>query len=336
MKTTNYKTSLAAALGAMTLASVLAGCGGGGGTPAVPNSLPTGAVTVSGTATQGQTLTVASTLADADGLGTLSYQWLADGVAIAGATNSTLVLGQAQVGTVISVAVSYVDGKGNHESASFTVTGKVVFAAANLQGIWTPGTVGGDAASLVVLSSGAAWFVVNHAGQGQMFTSTLAGTATGYAGTGTEYLTGSTVVNASVAFAASATPKATLNGTITPSGEAARAFSFAYDPRYDTPALLSDIAGTWKSTGAVVVTWSISAAGVLSGNSTLGCDYAGSSVAVHGATGVFDLVLNETCAGTVTVFNGIATLNAAKTGANFAFANSAGTEGQFVATSKAP
>ncbi|MFZ3017118.1 MAG: family 16 glycosylhydrolase, partial [Gallionella sp.] len=53
------------------------------------NSLPTGSVSIAGAAFRGYTLTASNTLADADGLGAIGYQWLADGVAIAGATNST-------------------------------------------------------------------------------------------------------------------------------------------------------------------------------------------------------------------------------------------------------
>ena len=49
-------------------------------------------------------------LTDADGLGHLTYQWLADGEEIANATGSSLLLRQAQVGQAISVRVSYTDG----------------------------------------------------------------------------------------------------------------------------------------------------------------------------------------------------------------------------------
>ena len=59
------------------------------------NDAPTGAVTLSGTATEDQTLTAANTLADEDGLGTISYQWQRDGVDITGATGGTYALSQA-------------------------------------------------------------------------------------------------------------------------------------------------------------------------------------------------------------------------------------------------
>ncbi|MCX7262695.1 MAG: hypothetical protein NTX67_08030 [Burkholderiales bacterium] len=89
------------------------------------NDLPTGSVTISGNAAQGQTLTAANTLADADGLGTISYQWKADGLNISGATSSTLTLAQAQVGKVISVAISYTDLGNTAESVTSTATSAV-------------------------------------------------------------------------------------------------------------------------------------------------------------------------------------------------------------------
>ncbi|HWT51939.1 MAG TPA: hypothetical protein VN113_07140 [Caulobacter sp.] len=89
------------------------------------NDAPTGSVTISGVATQGQTLTAANTLGDADGLGTISYQWKADGTNIAGATASTLVIGQAQVGKVITVTASYTDGHGAAESSVSAGTASV-------------------------------------------------------------------------------------------------------------------------------------------------------------------------------------------------------------------
>ena len=85
-------------------------------TIANPNNAPTGNLTISGNAAQGQTLTAVSNLADADGLGTLNYQWLANGALIEGATSATFTLGLAQVGKVISVRANYTDGLNNAES----------------------------------------------------------------------------------------------------------------------------------------------------------------------------------------------------------------------------
>jgi hypothetical protein len=86
------------------------------------NDLPTGNVTISGTTTQGKVLTAANTLADIDGLGTISYQWKSDGVNISGATANTLTLTQAQVGKAITAVASYTDSFGKAESVSSTTT----------------------------------------------------------------------------------------------------------------------------------------------------------------------------------------------------------------------
>ena len=86
------------------------------------NDAPTGSVTVSGTAAQAQTLTAANTLADADGLGTLSYQWKAGGANIDGATSSTYTLTQAEVGKTVTASVSYTDGGGTLETVTSAAT----------------------------------------------------------------------------------------------------------------------------------------------------------------------------------------------------------------------
>jgi hypothetical protein len=93
--------------------------------PAAPaitdiNDAPTGAVTLSGTPTQGQILTASNTLTDLDGIpssgvGAIRYQWKADGNEIAGATGSTYQLTQAEVGKIITVTASYIDNYGTAE-----------------------------------------------------------------------------------------------------------------------------------------------------------------------------------------------------------------------------
>ncbi|MEW8048125.1 MAG: DUF4347 domain-containing protein, partial [Candidatus Thiodiazotropha sp.] len=80
------------------------------------NDAPVGSPVITGIVTEDQTLTAdTSGISDADGLGAFSFQWLRDGVAIAGATASTYTLGDADVGAQISVEVSYTDGQGTSE-----------------------------------------------------------------------------------------------------------------------------------------------------------------------------------------------------------------------------
>ena len=91
------------------------------------NDLPSGLPTITGTATEDQTLTaVTSGISDADGLGAFSYQWLRDGSTIGGATGSTYTLGDADVGAKISVRVSYTDGHSTAESLTSAETAAVV------------------------------------------------------------------------------------------------------------------------------------------------------------------------------------------------------------------
>ena len=90
------------------------------------NDDPAGLPSITGTVTQGETLTAdASGITDADGLGAFSYQWQADGSAINGATGSTLALTQTQVGNTITVTVSYTDGGGTAETVNSAATSAV-------------------------------------------------------------------------------------------------------------------------------------------------------------------------------------------------------------------
>ena len=90
------------------------------------NGAPAGAVVIQGAATQGATLTAdTSTLSDPDGVGSLSYQWLRDGAIITGATASSYVLALTDIGTAVSVRVSYTDGGGVAESMTSTATAAI-------------------------------------------------------------------------------------------------------------------------------------------------------------------------------------------------------------------
>jgi VCBS repeat-containing protein len=93
------------------------------------NDLPTGAVTISGNTAVGSVLTATSTVADVEGLGTLSYSWYATAngttTAISGATGSTYTLASGDAGKTITAKVSYTDGGGTAESVVSTATAAV-------------------------------------------------------------------------------------------------------------------------------------------------------------------------------------------------------------------
>ena len=101
------------------------------------NDPPTGTVTISGTAQENQVLTTSNTLADADGLGTISYQWQRDGVNVAGATGATYTLGNADVGHTIDVVASYTDGHGTAESK----TSAILLFLSRVRSLATPTTI---------------------------------------------------------------------------------------------------------------------------------------------------------------------------------------------------
>lgn len=81
-----------------------------------------GAVSISGTVTEGQTLTASNTLADADGLGVISYQWQRNGINVDDATDVTYILGSIDVGAVMTVVASYTDGQGTNENITSAAT----------------------------------------------------------------------------------------------------------------------------------------------------------------------------------------------------------------------
>ena len=72
-------------------------------------------MTISGTAEQGQTLSASHTLADADGLGTVTLTWLRDGVPT-GVSGASYAVTAADAGHAVSVRADYVDGGGQAES----------------------------------------------------------------------------------------------------------------------------------------------------------------------------------------------------------------------------
>ncbi|MCR8547416.1 tandem-95 repeat protein [Salipiger sp. P9] len=117
------------------------------------NDLPSGTLTVTGTAQQGETLSVdASGISDADGMGPLpaTLQWLRDGEPIDGATGTTYLLTQEDVGHRIELRYSYTDLTGTSES----VTALVSEAVANVNDAPSGGVeISGAALQGAVLSA---------------------------------------------------------------------------------------------------------------------------------------------------------------------------------------
>ncbi|WP_185968084.1 chondroitinase-B domain-containing protein [Thalassotalea sp. PS06] len=86
-----------------------------------------GDIVLSGDALNGQTLSVAVT--DVNGIdGDISYQWMADGMAIDGATTDEYMLTAAELGKVVTVNAMYTDGDGAAEDLTASVGDRVYSA----------------------------------------------------------------------------------------------------------------------------------------------------------------------------------------------------------------
>ena len=95
------------------------------------NTAATGGPTIHGTPRVGETMdTATSEIADQDGLTNVSfsYQWLADGAEINGATSSIYTLAETDKGKAISVRVSFRDDAGNEEALTSATTDAVAGA----------------------------------------------------------------------------------------------------------------------------------------------------------------------------------------------------------------
>jgi hypothetical protein len=113
------------------------------------NHLPTGTIALGGNARVGQALSAnTSTLADADTLGELNYQWERQSgeawSAIANANTNAYVLTSDDLGAKVRVKVSYLDGLKNPESLNSAATDTVGPSGYTLNGVakfWKGSTV---------------------------------------------------------------------------------------------------------------------------------------------------------------------------------------------------
>ena len=112
---------------------------------AADNNFATGAPSISGVLQEDEVLTADTAgIADADGLGTFSYQWLADGTPISGATSSTYTLTASEVRDAISLTVTFTDNEGYSESLTSAETRNVVATGATRKLLWLAKLTPGD------------------------------------------------------------------------------------------------------------------------------------------------------------------------------------------------
>jgi subtilisin family serine protease len=144
------------------------------------NDTPTGSITIIGEPNIGQQLSVSSSLVDLDGLGTFSYQWMAAGVAIPGATKTTYAVLGENIGRPISLVVSYIDGFGMRESVLST-NSKVITVAPSKTLLGTPGNdalIGGVGIDTAVFSGARSQYVISSTTDGWQISSTSDGVDT--------------------------------------------------------------------------------------------------------------------------------------------------------------
>ena len=111
------------------------------------NSPATGAPTITGTARVGETLTAGTSgISDSDGLtgATFSYQWLADGADVSGATGSAYAPTSADVGKAVRVRVSFTDDAGNPETLTSAATTAVAAKPPEVTAVSITSDPGGD------------------------------------------------------------------------------------------------------------------------------------------------------------------------------------------------
>jgi Ca2+-binding RTX toxin-like protein len=101
------------------------------------NYEPTGEILITGETKVGKTLSIdVSKIADEDGLGEFSYQWLSDGIEIENANDTTYQLNSTNIGKKISVSVFYIDGAGYDE---YVVSPETVAIKSALSGVTKTG-----------------------------------------------------------------------------------------------------------------------------------------------------------------------------------------------------
>jgi len=185
-----------------------------------------------------------------------------------------------------------------------------VLTIADTQGIWRSAAGTAISLSAIVLPNGTTWVLTSGGASSHLLKGSLEVQSGSLAGTGKDYTLGTSTVE-SVTLAASVVAKTSLNASLAIAAAAAQSFGLTYQARYDTAATLADFTGSWTSPAgsSVVLTWTVTAgpnSATIAGTSTTGCTYAGTFSLRSESKAVVDAALNETCAGAVKQFAGVA------------------------------
>jgi hypothetical protein len=192
-----------------------------------------------------------------------------------------------------------------------TASVAAVPTVAAMQGIWQSAAGAASSTSAIALPDGTLWTVLVSTSGTVLQKSSVTSQTTGFAATGKAYTLGSTTVQ-SITSTVSFVEKTSLSGTVTRASQP-EAFALTYQSRYDTPAVLADLAGTWTVTlGPGVTTWTVGSTGAFTGSRTTGCTYAGQFSLRSEQKAVMDVAVTETCATVVTKLSGVATLSGDK------------------------
>lgn len=185
--------------------------------------------------------------------------------------------------------------------------------AAATQGFWSGRIDSQTTASAVYLAEGPTFTVLQSGPQTTLVVANATAAGSSFSLAGRSYQLGSGSV-ASYSASGTVQPKASLGFAAAGSTPA---YSLSYNPAYEVPARLADVAGQWQAAffgGSLTLGLSFSATGTVSGSSSSGCTYTGSLAPHAGGVAVFDLQLIESCpSAAAQTLNGIATLNTAKT-----------------------
>ena len=214
-----------------------------------------------------------------------------------------------------------------------------------MQGFWfgsiAPASDGATRASSVIMPDGTAWVVfegqttANAVARVVLSGTGLNETDASVSGAGAYYRL-SDGAKVAVSVSGTASTAGTLKGTAIVTGNANTTINWNSVAGFTTPAQQADVAATWNGTagaGAVHITWTISAAGALSGNSSTGCTYSG-TLTPNAGIAVYKVAVSEDCAGTVKTVAGIATLAAAKTSLRVVYTANAEASGGLISFTK--